>query len=221
MVNCSNEPNDEAVMVKSTTAAEPIESGQVGTGTEQADPGALERAARREVGLNGWGFLADGTCFALSVLDLSYDGCRLKPEIALLPGVKFKMSIVGFQGAVDAEVRWHKQGCAGVKFAAAEVAGKPQVARSYDREAVNSVLELRRLGRKQYQARMFDLAPGGCKVEFIERPRPGELIRVKLDGLDSIEAVVRWVDGYYGGVEFVRPIHSAIYDSLLARLKAA
>jgi hypothetical protein len=42
----------------------------------------------------------------------------------------------------------------------------------------------------------------------------------KLDGFDSIEATVRWVDGFYGGLEFVRPIYPSVFDLLLARLKA-
>jgi hypothetical protein len=58
----------------------------------------------------------------------------------------------------------------------------------------------------------------GCRIEFIERARPGEMLWVKFEGLDSLEAAVRWADGFYGGVEFARPIYPAVFELLLARL---
>ena len=183
-----------------------------------AQPGS--RPARRTVAMEGFGVLADGTSFCLSILDLSYEGCRVESPVALFPGVKFKMSVLGFRGVIDALVRWHKDGVAGIEFCTEEPAERKQVPRSHDRCKVEGLVALRRMGRKQYQTRLFDVTPNGCKVEFIERPRAGELLWAKLADLVTVEASVRWVDGFYGGIEFVRPIHPAVFDSLVQRLNA-
>lgn len=190
-------------------------------GKEEKDGRAFrERAPRKNVGLTGFAVVGDGTSFSFSVLDLSYDGCKIEPEIALFPGVQLKVSVLGFRGQIDAQVRWHKDGRSGLKFANEELPKAEQTPRQWERRAVSGSLGLRRVGRKQYVAQVFDIAPGGCKVEFVERARPGELVWVKFDGLESMEAIVRWTDGYYGGLQFVQPVHAAIFDSLMAKLDA-
>lgn len=178
------------------------------------------RPLRRKVELKGVGLLSDGTCFSFSVIDMSYDGCSIEAEIALFPGVKFQMSVLGFRGAVNAMVRWHRDGRSGIEFCAEQSPHREQTPRAHERRKIAGSASLRRMGRKEYQTRLFDLTPNGCKVEFIERPRPGELLWVKLNGLSNLEAAVRWVDGFYGGVEFVRPLHEAIFDSLVEGVNA-
>lgn len=203
-----------------------------GAGTLGPDPGerlrsaktingaeAGSRPARRKVAMRGFGLLADGTSFSVSIRELSYEGCRIQSRVALFPGVRFKMSVVGFRGVIDAVVRWSKEGVAGIEFCQ-ELPERKKVPRAHDRLKVEGAVSLRRVGRKQYQTRLLDVTPNGCKVEFVERPRAGELLWVKLEGLDTVEAAVRWVDGFFGGIEFVRPIHRAVFDLLVVRLNA-
>lgn len=209
------------VQLASASGAPGSDSGGADGSTNPPDGAAQgSRPARRQVWLKGVGLLADGTCFGFSVVDLSYDGCSIEPEVALFPGVKFQMSVLGFRGAVNAIVRWHRDGRAGIEFCAEESSGGKHAPRAYERHEIAGIVLLRRMGRKEYHARLFNLTPNGCRVEFIERPRTGELLWVKFDGLDSVEAAVRWVDGFYGGVEFTRPLHPAIFDSLVGRLSA-
>jgi hypothetical protein len=68
---------------------------------------------------------------------------------------------------------------------------------------------------------LFDLATVGCKVEFVERPKAGELLWIKFDGIEAIEATVRWVDGHIGGLRFIRPFYPSVFDLLLARLQVS
>lgn len=58
----------------------------------------------------------------------------------------------------------------------------------------------------------------GCKVELVERPRRGEVVWLKFEGLDALEAVVCWVDGFVAGVEFRREMHPAVCEHLLRKL---
>lgn len=179
-----------------------------------------DRRARRPVELSGYGLFEDGTTFPFTVQDLSYGGCKIDTKMALVPGARLRISISGLGRAVEAGVRWSRDGQAGLRFdpdEASETKAAPRRRLRERPELVATVL-LRRFGRCKYQARLFDLTCMGCKVEFIERPRVGEVAWVTLDGLSSIEVSVRWVEGHYGGLEFARPIHPAVYDMLCIRL---
>ena len=77
---------------------------------------------------------------------------------------------------------------------------------------------LRRPGHANYRVRAFDASPYGCKLEFVERPVLDELVWVKFDGLEALEASVCWIEGHAIGLEFERPIHPAVFESLRSRL---
>ena len=77
---------------------------------------------------------------------------------------------------------------------------------------------LRRPGVKAYRVQVLDLSPHGCKAEFVERPQVGELVWLKFDSLEALEAIVCWLDGFEVGLEFRRPIHEAVFASLVSKL---
>jgi hypothetical protein len=115
-------------------------------------------------------------------------------------------------------VCWCADGAAGLRFAPDDVPKKDQTPRAEQRLELSAEIALRRPGRQHYQARIFDLSRTGCRIEFVERPRVGELVWAKFDGLDALEAEVRWMDGFFGGIEFKRAIYPAVFELLLARL---
>ena len=183
------------------------------------DPAGNHREPRKPVTLKGFGVLDDGTTFGISILDLSYNGCKIETELPLSPGLRLRISIVGLGSALEATVRWRRNGRAGLQFRAEKAVVQPQTPRRHERIETCGELSMRRTGRPNYQARVFDLTPTGCRVDFVERPKPGEVLWVKFPGLDSIESTVRWVDGFKGGLEFARPIYPAVFDLLLATLR--
>lgn len=185
---------------------------------DEAAPSTQTRDIRRRVAFDGFGVLQDGTSFRLSMVDLSYDGCRIATEVALFPGLKFRLALHRFTGTEDVRVMWHKDGHAGVKFSSSGEQSRSETPRAHERLAVESQVMLRRRGRKAYQGRLFDLSPAGCKVECVERPRPGELMWAKFAGLDAVEAEVRWVDGFRAGLKFARSFHPAMFDFVVAKL---
>jgi hypothetical protein len=182
-------------------------------------PAARDREPRRKVGLTGFGLLEDGSTFAISLIDLSYDGCKIETAVALLPGLHLTVSVLRL-GALEATVRWYANGKAGLCFRPEPVDAKVEQPREYERMPLRAKMSLRRSGRQPYSANVFDLSRVGCKVEFIERPKVGEELWAKFDGLESLEATVRWVDGFYGGIQFSRAIYPAVFEILLARLKS-
>jgi hypothetical protein len=78
---------------------------------------------------------------------------------------------------------------------------------------------LRRAGQTHYRAQIYDISDHGCKVEFVDRPKLDETLWVKIEGLEALEAMVCWIEGHAAGVEFARPIHPAVFEHLLARLR--
>lgn len=92
--------------------------------------------------------------------------------------------------------------------------------RRSERVALNAGIALRRSGQLNYKVRIFDASLHGCRVEFVERPMLDEQLWVKFDGLQPIEAEVCWVEAFTVGVNFVQPIHPAVFDRLVSGLGA-
>lgn len=175
------------------------------------------REHRRDVALPAHIICENGDITSADVLDLSYDGCCVETPIELREGATVKLSVVAL-GTNDAQVRWYANGKAGLSFAIHSTWEREIKPRNAERIELCADLSLRRVGRQNYRARVFDISPEGCKVEFVERPRLDELVWVKFESLEAVEASVCWVDGFYGGLKFLRPIYPAVFDLLLTRL---
>ena len=178
----------------------------------------IKRGERRPVGLSGHAVLEDGTISDITLVDLSYEGCGIECIVKLKPGAKIKLAIVQ-RGAISAKVRWYKAGRAGLVFEPEPQAEKGHLPRRRERIAVSAEVTLRRHGRHNYRVQVFDASAHGCKVEFVERPTVQECLWVRFEGLEPLEARVCWLDGRFGGVQFSRPIHPAVFDLLAERLR--
>lgn len=66
---------------------------------------------------------------------------------------------------------------------------------------------------------IHDLSENGCRTEFVERPRIGETVWIKFDGLIPLESTVRWTRGFEGGLEFYNPIDGRVLEELLRRMR--
>lgn len=78
---------------------------------------------------------------------------------------------------------------------------------------------MRRSGALNFMVEIHDLSEHGCRTEFVERPRIGETVWLKLDGLAPLESTVRWVNGFQGGLKFTSPMDSRVFEELLASLR--
>lgn len=99
------------------------------------------------------------------------------------------------------------------------IIGAPERRRRISRVEVNAEVLMRRSSNHNYRVRVFDASPLGCKLEFVERPMLDEQVWVKFDGLETIPAAICWLDGFCAGVEFDRPMHPAVFDNLLQKLR--
>ncbi len=94
-----------------------------------------------------------------------------------------------------------------------------QAPRKSPRVSIAAMVKLRRRGHHNFTVQVFDLSREGCKLEFLERPQLDETVWVKFDGLEPLPATVCWTEANIAGVEFVRPIHAAVFDLLVSRLR--
>lgn len=183
----------------------------------ESDPRA-GRSERRVVNLHGFLALENGSASQVTVLDMSYEGCRIATSVELSEGQKVKLAVLR-RGAIDATVRWAKDGQAGLVFAAVEAEPRPgHSPRRSARIELPGEVTLRRPGMHNFRVRGFDISPEGCKVEFVDRPEPGEQVWIKFDGLETLQAKVCWLEGTVSGLEFVRPIHPAVFELMIERL---
>lgn len=96
---------------------------------------------------------------------------------------------------------------------------RQQAPRKSARVTIGAEVQLRRSGQHNYVVQVFDLSREGCKLEFVERPKLDETVWVKVEGLEALEASVCWVEGFCAGIEFTRPIHPAVFEMLVSRLR--
>ncbi len=179
----------------------------------------IERGERRPVSMSGHAALEDGQTAEVLVLDLSYEGCGLQIAVPLAVGETITLSVLK-RGAIKAEVRWYANGKAGVVFKPEVSPAEQHRARKSRRVALEAEVLMRRLGRAKYRLRVFDISPEGCKVELVERPKIGEHLFIKFEGLEVLEAEVCWVEKSYAGLRFQNAIHPAVFDLMLQRISS-
>lgn len=180
------------------------------------DPTFSHREERRPVALAGWLVRAgrdDAHDFLIT--DMSYGGCRLETKAPLARGDRVQLNVLR-RGAIPATVCWHNGHGVGLAFST-EAPAKREKPRKVDRLPLNSELLVRRAGRHAQLLDVSDLSRFGCCLHFNDPPTVGDWIWVTLPGLAPLEARIRWVDERRAGVEFVHPVHHAVFDLLLLR----
>lgn len=186
--------------------------------TQQLDQVHTEtdREERRPVALKGWlvhGGREERHEFLID--NLSYGGCRLQSPASLSPGEEVHLYVLR-RGAIPGTVRWRNAYGIGVVFAT-DTHEKVEKPRKVSRVPLQKDLAVRQTGRRARVLEVSDLSRFGCCVTFEDQPFEGEWVWVTLPGLEPVEARIRWVENRRAGVEFVHPLHDAVFNLLLIR----
>lgn len=187
------------------------------TSVEPRGQGLKARAARRPVALKAYIFGSGGAMTEAEMTDLSYDGCAVACSASLAVGEQVNLSVLG-RGAILAHVRWSRPGQAGLCFAPCETSPQKVAERSAERVLTEALVTARRHGGPSFRVRVHDASREGCRVDDVERFRPGEPVWIRFPGLEPLEARMRWQDEFTAGLHFLHPIHPAVFDLLAARL---
>ena len=96
------------------------------------------------------------------------------------------------------------------------------IQRRAERLPFSAEIELRRRTRSlKYRVTIRDFSPAGASLNLVDRVELGEIIWIKLDGLESIEANVRWTRDFVAGVKFAKPLHPSVFAMLIERQTAS
>lgn len=91
--------------------------------------------------------------------------------------------------------------------------------RETPRRTIAAEAQLKRSGAINYVVHAYDLSEHGCKIEFVERPRLGETVWVKFEGLEALRSTVRWTADFTAGLQFEHAIDPRVLESLIKRLR--
>jgi len=186
-----------------------------------AEAGAppLARRERRPLNQLAYATRSDGSIVNLTIVDLSNEGCGMLCTTGLNVGEQLEIAVSG-RGKIGATVRWVDGARSGLSFDIFDEPGSLQTDRLHERVSVDGEVSLRRASKLPFRVRIYDLSPDGCKAEFVERPELNEQVWIKFDGMDALEAKVRWIVGPKVGLRFARPLYAAVFDLLVAKLRS-
>ena len=190
----------------------------MGEGPAERPAKGDRRRERRPIDVRGYLMRAGGHRHSVVLMNLNCGGCGIQTPVELSPGESVKLSVLERE-PIPAIVRWCRNGKAGLDFEAAAEQPKTLVERVALRVEVMGDVSLRAAGKNSYRVRVLDLSTNGCKVELVDVPRNGDRMRVKFDGIESLDAEVCWVESHCAGLKFERQLHPGVLDLLAARLR--
>ena len=91
--------------------------------------------------------------------------------------------------------------------------------RRQERHALKGDVRLRQRGENRYPASIRDVSTGGCRVELTKTVAIGDMMWIGLPGLETIQATVRWTDGWVAGVQFETPLHPSVLELVEKRIR--
>ena len=90
--------------------------------------------------------------------------------------------------------------------------------RRADRVPLNCEIEFRRHGDARYPVDLLDFSPEGCCISPPVRVEPRESVWLRIPGMEPIHAQVAWTEQWKVGLEFDKPFHPAVFESVVKRL---
>ena len=113
---------------------------------------------------------------------------------------------------------------AGAPVISCEATAAPELptdeSRRFTRIEAKSELTMRRIGGFNFQVALNNLSPGGCSVELVEEAEAGEAAIARFPQLEPLGSRICWTRGRTTGLEFLTPIHPAVFDLVVSRLPA-
>jgi hypothetical protein len=74
-----------------------------------------------------------------------------------------------------------------------------------------------RSGTRRANVRLRDISSFGARVAGVFLVHEDDRFFIKLQGMESIEARVAWVEEFEFGCEFIRPLNDVVLENLLHR----
>ena len=78
-------------------------------------------------------------------------------------------------------------------------------------------IQIRNKGRRHLPATLTSISRFGCSVVGAALPKSDDLVWVRIPGLESQAAELRWSDQARAGLAFLHPLHVAVADRFRER----
>jgi len=90
--------------------------------------------------------------------------------------------------------------------------------RRAERVPLNCEVEFRRHADVRYPVDLLNFSPEGCCIVPPVRVDVGESVWLRIPGMETIHAQVAWTEQWKVGLEFDKPFHPAVFESVVKRL---
>ncbi|WP_293969056.1 PilZ domain-containing protein [Sphingopyxis sp.] len=89
--------------------------------------------------------------------------------------------------------------------------------RGSPRVEVEAAVRLRGAAQGAIDARIFNLSAGGCGLVLKAGMfNAGDLVTIKIEGVEHWPGTVKWCVGQEAGIAFDRPFYPAVFDAIVA-----
>ena len=83
------------------------------------------------------------------------------------------------------------------------------------RAQLSILCEVRQGMRPWKMARLSDLSETGFKLAWLPDYSPGQPIKIRIPGMQTLNAKIRWHQGKQIGCAFESPLHVAVFEHLV------
>ena len=99
------------------------------------------------------------------------------------------------------------------------MASQPLSRTDTNREQLVLLCEVRQGVRPWSMARLEDLSSEGFKIAWLPDCDPAKPLRIRIPGLQLLTAEVRWQQGKAVGCAFSEPLHVAVFESIVRKVR--
>lgn len=87
------------------------------------------------------------------------------------------------------------------------------------RTNIQAEIFVRQATAQLFRATLSDISVSGFKLNSFTSLNTDKMVFVKIPGLESLGAHIRWEDYQDYGCEFANPLHPAVFDHLVSGLQ--
>ena len=92
--------------------------------------------------------------------------------------------------------------------------------RSAIRAGVEIGAEIREQGYSYFKTRLIDISETGFRISHSANFEVGTSVYLKIPGLESLEAEVRWERNFEYGCMFKKPLYPAVFEHIVRYISA-
>lgn len=94
------------------------------------------------------------------------------------------------------------------------------IERREPRQSLEVDVDVREPGMAGHRLHLKDITSLGCRISLLDRVKLDSRLFVKFPSLESIPCYVCWCKDFEAGLEFEKPLHPAVLEHLIAKLKS-